>query len=609
MTAERSAEPTGDTCPRCHHEVGGSWLVCAWCGETLTTAAELEIGSRFGDGRYEVLSILGRGGFGITYAVRDDRLHRSVAVKELFPETAVRHRSVVLAPPGEREAFALARERFLREARVLARFTHPGIVRVYEVFEANGTAYLVMELIEGRTLVDVLRQRGRPLPEAELLDVAGRVAAALRPLHAVDVLHRDINPSNVMVTDGGRVVLIDFGLARDVEPEVTSGLTRIVTPGYAPPEQYRGEGRFGPATDVYGLAATLYRLATGRVPVTSIERDAGRELPAPHRLNPSISKAVGDAILDGLELEPDHRPRDLDSFLARLGITGLPTEPRSSLVDLVPPPVPVEAAPEPSVVDTPRPPDSSRQRPVRRSLPTVMPGPTPDPDLTAPDGVDATRVLPLVPDPQGVGSPTGGPALVPEAGSSDPRFAPSVHAGTSAPSGRWFRVPAAMALAAAASAAPVVVPAALMLVVLPSLAALGVNTRRSVEGGRRRLPDAAAVILRFPLELLRSVLREIPAIVLTAVLLIAHRALVDLDVASVVTTGLLRLTGVIAVTALLVGTARPDGRADIAFGLERIMTRLRPGRRITEAVVITWILCLGGAVAGLALAPTTFPLP
>jgi serine/threonine-protein kinase len=359
---EGAAGEVGDSCPHCHHEVVDSWLICAWCGEQLAAAAELDAGVRLADGRYQILRVLGRGGFGITYDVGDRRLQRRVAMKELFPESAVRHGAVVLTPPQGRAAFKAARDRFLREARVLARFTHPGIVRVYEVFEEHGTAYLVMELLEGRTLVQLLQERGTPFPERELLDVAGRVAAALRPVHAAGVLHRDINPSNVMMTHHGRIVVIDFGLARDYDQDETRGMTRVVTPGYAPLEQYRGSGRFGPSTDVYGLAATLYRLGTGRVPMSAIERDAGGRLPTVHDLNPAISKSVSDAILDGLELVPSHRPQDIDSFLARLGIVGLPEGPRSLLIDLLPPPArtgaPVRPSPgaagrAPSVLDRP----------------------------------------------------------------------------------------------------------------------------------------------------------------------------------------------------------------------------------------------------------------
>lgn len=343
-----AAEPPttdSDSCPQCGHEVGDAWLVCAWCGQQLAAPAELAEGSLLADGRYQILRVIGRGGFGITYEVADRRLERHVAMKELFPDSAVRHGSVVLTPPAGRAGFKAARERFLREARVLARFTHPGIVRVFEVFEEHGTAYLVMELLEGRTLIDLLRQHGRPFGEDDVIDVAGRVAAALRPVHAAGVLHRDVNPSNVMMTHHGRIVVIDFGLARDFDQDRTAGMTRVVTPGYAPLEQYRGEARFGPPTDVYGLAATLYRLSTGKVPVAALERSAGALLPPPHRINPEISKAVSDALLDGLELDLAHRPRDLDTFLSRLGSARLPEGPRARLLDTVP----ITAGGDPSI--------------------------------------------------------------------------------------------------------------------------------------------------------------------------------------------------------------------------------------------------------------------
>ena len=185
-----------------------------------------------------------------------------------------RRRSVV-APPDGQDAFAQARERFLREARVLARFSHPGIVHVFEVFEEHGTAYLVLELLDGETLSQVLRTKGAPFSERAALDVAARVGGALTVIHRAGMLHRDVSPSNLVVTGSGRIVLIDFGLARAYDAEQTGSMTRIVTPGYAPPEQYLGSGRFGPASDVYGLAATLYRLLTAKVPLVRGRPPAG----------------------------------------------------------------------------------------------------------------------------------------------------------------------------------------------------------------------------------------------------------------------------------------------------------------------------------------------
>ena len=384
-----ASDDADERCPSCGAPVADAWLDCRACGAQLAAPAELPQGALLGDGRYQILATIGRGGFGITYEAGDTRLRRRVAVKELFPDAAVRHGQAVLTPPHARPAFRSARERFIREARVLARFTHPGIVRVYEVFEEHGTAYLVMERLGGRTLIDVLRARGEAFTEEEVLDVAVRVASALRPVHAAGVLHRDLNPSNVMLTEHGRIVLIDFGLARDFDPEQTMGMTQVVTPGYAPLEQYRGEGRFGPWTDVYGLAATCYRLATGRVPVAAMERSSGTAVAAPHRLNPGISKRVSDAILDGLELEPSHRPQDLDALLARLQVRAAPTAPRSVLLG--------RAGAMPDDLEAPGPlPDLPDPGPATGAG-DGSPGPTPDPppDLTLHDD-ERTVAAPLL---------------------------------------------------------------------------------------------------------------------------------------------------------------------------------------------------------------------
>jgi serine/threonine-protein kinase len=262
---------------------------------------------------------LGRGGVGITYAAHDHRLQRSVALKELTCDGALRHRGVVTPPREEAEAFAAAKKRFLREASVLARFTHPGIVRVYEVFEEAGTAYLVMELLEGRTLYDHVLARGGPLIESDALDVAQRCGDALAAVHATGILHRDLNPANVILTSEGRVVLIDFGLAREYTADHTTPMTRMVTPGYAPPEQYALDARCGPPADIYGLAATLYWMLTARAPTPAIDRQTGTPLTPPHRIVESVSKMMSDGVLDGLELNPAHRPQTIEAFLARIG--------------------------------------------------------------------------------------------------------------------------------------------------------------------------------------------------------------------------------------------------------------------------------------------------
>src|SRR5436190_17659947 len=270
---------------------------------TSAVSTELPFGATRQDGRYVVRRILGRGGFGITYAADDTRLHREVAIKELCFGGVTRIGGVLVPPPHEAEAFAAAKERFLREAAVLARFSHPGVVRIYESFEEAGTAYLVTELLEGRTMHQMLVAQGKPLTESQVLGVAAHCGEALSVVHGAGILHRDLNPTNVMLTPDGRVVLIDFGLAREFATDATTPMTRIVTPGYAAPEQYQHEGRAGPPTDVFGLAATLYCGLTGRAPVSVSGRRGGSAFVAPRVLNPSVSKLLSDAVLDGLELD------------------------------------------------------------------------------------------------------------------------------------------------------------------------------------------------------------------------------------------------------------------------------------------------------------------
>lgn len=686
-----TAEPSGDDrCPQCGHEVGDAWLVCAWCGQQLAAPAELAAGERLADGRYQVLRVIGRGGFGITYDVGDRRLERRVAMKELFPESAVRHGSLVLTPPQGRAGFRAARERFLREARVLARFTHPGIVRVYEVFEEHGTAYLVMELLQGRTLVQLLQERNRPFPEAEVLDVAGRVAAALRPVHAAGVLHRDVNPSNVMMTHHGRIVVIDFGLARDYDEAQTVGMTRMVTPGYAPLEQYRGEGRFGPSTDVYGLAATCYRLATGKVPTSAIERDAGATLASPRALNPAISKPVSDAILDGLELEPAHRPQDLDAFLARLGLRRLPDGPRSMLLDTVPPPrpepplsaddvrlaptpsgpapvvAPVERAPVtgPTVLGEPRGGGDGHRpvpaadltsatevvaRPARSSVsgPTVAePGVPLDPWAPASAGpADATRPAP------------GGPVPAPDATATDvarrpePRPAPAAPAGRTElarplapqflapapervvggpaaprlpgvigphrPGRRKLLLPLTAVALATASAAPVLVTALVVLVVLPLVATFGdslahrLRAEHGVVGGwaERRLAPGALAPGRFLRNVVVSTLRGAPMIGVGAVLLAGWYGLDRLTDATIVLDLALRAIGLLVVGVIVVTARDGSGRFRTALGIDALVARWVPDGRTTERIVILWIVATFVVAGALWLTPDPFPLP
>ena len=188
-----------------------------------------------------------------------------------FPAHAQRVGTAVSVPASQQAAFIRERESLLKEAQVLFGLRASGIVQVYDAFQENGTAYIVMEYLEGRTLEARIRQEGR-IPADEVQRLAQALGQALEAVHAQCLLHRDIKPANVMLTPEGQIVLIDFGSARAFQRDLTQKHTRIVTPGYAAPEQYSEEARFGPYTDVFGLGATLYHALTGKKPPSAIDR-------------------------------------------------------------------------------------------------------------------------------------------------------------------------------------------------------------------------------------------------------------------------------------------------------------------------------------------------
>ncbi|MFM8353347.1 MAG: serine/threonine-protein kinase, partial [Gammaproteobacteria bacterium] len=221
--------------------------------------------------QYTIERVLGSGGFGITYLATDSKLGLEVAIKEFLPaEYAIREAgsATVRARTGRDGDVAFGLRRFLDEGRALARFNHPNIVRVLSFIEANGTAYLVMEFVAGRTLADYLRSSSEALTEAQVLGIAVPILRGLSVVHAGGFLHRDIKPGNIYLRRDGEPLLIDFGAARQALGEHSRSVTGIVSAGYAPPEQYSSDGKKqGAWTDLYGLGATLYRCISGEDPV------------------------------------------------------------------------------------------------------------------------------------------------------------------------------------------------------------------------------------------------------------------------------------------------------------------------------------------------------
>ena len=218
-------------------------------------------------GRFIVGRVLGQGGFGITYVAQDFQTKKLVAIKEFFPDSFVTRTSkvnVVTISDDRRENFEYGKECFLKEAETLSKLSaHPNIVRIYSYFEENNTAYLAMEYLDGESLWDHLRKRGK-ISWSETRMIVEPVMDALEFVHSKGLIHRDISPDNIFICKDGTVKLIDFGAARYSLGNRSQSLSVVLKHGFAPMEQYTRRGRQGPYTDVYALASTMYRAATGQ---------------------------------------------------------------------------------------------------------------------------------------------------------------------------------------------------------------------------------------------------------------------------------------------------------------------------------------------------------
>ena len=236
------------------------------------------------DDSYRIVRVVGSGGFGITYEAEDIKLNMRIALKEYYPlEFGDRDSTMSVKPKSDRhrQTFQWGRSNFLQEARTLARFEHPSIVRVTRVFEANSTAYMVMRFEQGQSLEDWLAGLGRSPTQEELDRIVAPILDALQMLHAENFLHRDIAPDNIVVRDDGTPVLLDFGAARRAVAEMSRTLTGIVKAGYSPHEQYSVDGRLqGPWSDIYALGGTLYRAVTGKTPEEAALRVDEDHMPA-----------------------------------------------------------------------------------------------------------------------------------------------------------------------------------------------------------------------------------------------------------------------------------------------------------------------------------------
>jgi serine/threonine protein kinase len=285
--------------------------------------SDLPVGAEL-HGQFLIGRVLGRGGFGITYLAWDQRLARRVAVKECYPFGLVQRArdgaTVTAVNETARRQFATGREMFLREARLVAQFhDHPGVVSVHSVLEEHDTAYMVMEFLQGQTLKDLLEDEpDQRVSYEHALHLIKPAMEALQAVHEEGLLHRDISPDNLFLPKRGGVKLLDFGAARYTLGQQTRSLPVILKEGYAPLEQYYAKGNQGPWTDVYAMAATLYRAVTGTTPPPALERLENDELVPPSGLGVALPAVAEEAVLKGLTVRIDARTRAIAELLAGL---------------------------------------------------------------------------------------------------------------------------------------------------------------------------------------------------------------------------------------------------------------------------------------------------
>ena len=271
--------------------------------------------------RYILGNVIGEGGFGITYVGRDDFFNVKVAIKEFYMSGFVNRNNTysarISAENGEKgELFQKNKERFYSEAKVLVQFSDtPGIVKVRDFFYENETAYIVMEYVEGKTLKEYLSEK-KKLSVKETLEIAMPIMNALRDVHKENLIHRDLSPDNIILSENLQPTLIDFGAARFFAEDDLKSLSVILKHGYAPEEQYRRRGVQGPWTDIYAICATMYRCISGKRPDDALERLAADEVQELCKIAPECPKYLSDAIMKGLSVYQKDRYQNIADMKA-----------------------------------------------------------------------------------------------------------------------------------------------------------------------------------------------------------------------------------------------------------------------------------------------------
>ncbi len=308
-------------CYGCLEEKPEGAIVCPYCGFDATAPGYYPLALPLGSilaGRYLVGRPLGQGGFGVTYLAYDLVLEIKVAIKEYLPSGMVNregdHSTVVLLSRRNEADFKTNKDKFLDEARILAKLADsPNIVKVQNYFLENNTAYFAMEYVQGQSLKAIIDSQGGRLPWRLAGGYLLPIAEALEQVHAQNLLHRDISPDNISITDKGKSVLLDFGAARVAMGDARS-MSVILKHGFAPEEQYRTKGNQGPWTDVYGLAATLYYSLTGTPPPESIDRLHEDTIVPPRQLGSDVPPYAEAALMRALAVNAENRFSNMRAF-------------------------------------------------------------------------------------------------------------------------------------------------------------------------------------------------------------------------------------------------------------------------------------------------------
>ncbi len=285
-------------------------------------------GTMLQGGNYVIQRSLGRGGFGITYFARDQQLERDVVVKECFPESICHREGLDLAvrSPANAPHFRKCVEMFIREARSIARLSHPNIVNVFAIFEENQTAYMVLDLIHGSDLLDIIETQNKIFSPDDIRAILTDVLGALTVVHDQNLLHRDISPDNILLDDKGHPTLIDFGSAREFASERARESTSLlfVKDGYSPFEFYVSGAAHSPASDLYALGGTFYHLIAGEAPPSSQLRSADLQAERPDPCRPLAGRFAGydpgflEAIDKAMSLTPSKRIQTTRDWLRQL---------------------------------------------------------------------------------------------------------------------------------------------------------------------------------------------------------------------------------------------------------------------------------------------------